>query len=343
MFSIDEISELAINQLSETELDHALEAFNGFTALFNKDWVAGYFQGARSPAFVRAILAMWDDWVPIRNLPRAEQLVERWRVGINEGGVQPEVRVFARLVRTGGALELFPEASGRVPDCRFRPRPDDEWVYLEVSQRGLSQVRQHAQGVLRRISEAGANAVAGMHGKVAILRMPTHNEVDRIVAWLKSGPRSGERLEDLAEFYLAELRSPIGPDDVINQRTGRPRLLAAHIASGNAKRGTASLGISDAGAQELLEAKAAQLPFNQPGVVVLDVSSVIGGHEEWVPLIQRRLQPRINTRISAVVLLNTTLAAQGGFITEGQILINPHSKSPITNEAGELLEQIVES
>ena len=36
MFSIDEISELAINQLSETELNHALEAFNGF-AHFTKE------------------------------------------------------------------------------------------------------------------------------------------------------------------------------------------------------------------------------------------------------------------------------------------------------------------
>ncbi len=79
MFSVDEINDLAIGQLSPIERDRALEAFNGFAALFNKDWVTGYFQGARSPRFVRAIVAMWDDWEVILNLPKADKLIERWQ------------------------------------------------------------------------------------------------------------------------------------------------------------------------------------------------------------------------------------------------------------------------
>ncbi len=343
MFSVDEINDLAIGQLSPIERDRALEAFNGFAALFNKDWVTGYFQGARSPRFVRAIVAMWDDWEVILNLPKADKLIERWQAGINEGGVQPEVRVFARLVRAGAAVELFPEVSDHIPDCRFRPMSDDGWAYLEVSQRGLSKVRQHAQGVLSRVSEAGANAVAGMHGKVAILRMPADDEVERIVTWLAAGPRSGEKLEDLAEFYLDALDRAVGPNDVIQERVPRPRLLSTHVAlPGPTLRGTACLSISDEGAQELLKAEAAQLPFDQPGVVVLDVSSVIGGYQEWVPLIQRRLQPTINTRISAVVLLTTALT-QEGLTIEGQVLINPNSGNHITEEGSALLQKVVEA
>ncbi len=342
MFSIDEINELALGQLSRNELERALEAFNGFAALFNKDWVTGYFQGARSPRWVRAIVGMWEEWKVIRNLRQAEKLVERWRAGINEAGVQPEVRVFARLVRAGGVVEIFPEVSDRIPDCRFRPQSDDGWVYLEVSQRGLSKVRQRAYEVLRRTSEAAASAVAGMHGKVAILRIPTDDEVETIVTWLASGPRSGEKLEDLAEFYLDALDRAVGPDDVIQERVPKPRLLTTHVAlPGARRRGTACLTVSDEGAEELLKAEAAQLPLDQPGVTVLDVSGVIGGHQEWVPLIQRRLQPTINTRISAVVLLSTTLAEEGLTI-EGQVLINPHSKNPITEGAGVLLQKVVE-
>lgn len=342
MFSIDEINELALNQLSQNERERALEAFNGFAALFNKDWVTGYFQGARSARFVRAIVAIWDDWVVIRNLPRAERLVERWRSGINEGGVQPEIRVFARLVRAGAGVELFPEVSDRIPDCRFRPISENGWVYLEVSQRGLSRLLQHAHGVLSRISEAGASAVGGMHGKVAILRIPTGDEVERIVTWLASGPQSGDTFEDLAEFYLDALDRPVGPNDVIQERVPRPRLCSTHMAfPGPRRRGTACLGISDEGAEELLRAEAAQLPLNQPGVIVLDVSNVIGGYQEWVPLIQRRLQPTIHTRINAVVLFTTTLT-QEGLTIEGQVLTNPHSRNPITEEAVALLQKVLE-
>lgn len=341
MFSIDEISELAINQLSETELNHALEAFNGFAALFNKDWVAGYFQGARSPAFVRAILAMWDDWAIIRNLPRAERLVERWRAGINEEGVQTEVRVFSRLLRGGGLVELFPEVGVRIPDCRFRPNHNHDWVYLEASQRGLSNVRQHGHVVLMKISEAAANAVSGMHGKVAILGTPAQDDVEKIIAWLASGPASGDKFQDVAEFYLDELKSPVGPNDILKQRISEPRMFSTHLALGGSRCGTACLGISDEGAEELLKTEAAQLPSDKSGVVVLDVSTVVGGHREWVPLIQRRLQPTINTRISAVVLLETTLAKEGP-LTNGQVLINPYSRNRITGEAAGLLEKIIE-
>lgn len=118
-------------------------------------------------------------------------------------------------------------------------------------------------------------------------------------------------------------------------------MFSTHLALGGSRRGTACLGISDEGAEELLKTEAAQLPSDKSGVVVLDVSTVVGGHREWVPLIQRRLQPTINTRISAVVLLETTLAKEGP-LTNGQVLINPYSRNRITGEAAGLLEKIIE-
>src|SRR6266404_8911358 len=120
MFSKEEVDDLGIGQLTGAEGEFALAALNGFAQLFGRAWAEAYFQGAKSPAFVRAVMAMWDDWSVIRGLPGADRLRERWALGINEGGVQAEVRTFARLVRAGTEIELFPEVSGRVPDCRTR-------------------------------------------------------------------------------------------------------------------------------------------------------------------------------------------------------------------------------
>jgi hypothetical protein len=98
--------------------------------------------------------------------------------------------------------------------------------------------------------------------------------------------------------------------------------------------------VSDSGAQELLEAEARQLPIDAPGVVVLDVSGVVGGHKHWVPLIQRRLQPKINTRISAVVVLDRALAKEGPRV-EGQVIVNQHARNPLPRAGIERLEGII--
>ena len=145
IFSVQEIQNFGLGQLTSAELTEAFEAFNGFASLLGRDWLESFFRGMRSAWFVRSIIVLWRDWRAISRLPKSEKLLERWRAGLNEGGVVTEVRVFADVVRTGAEIELFPEANNHVPDCRFRTNPSASWIYIEASARGLSQVRTRAQ------------------------------------------------------------------------------------------------------------------------------------------------------------------------------------------------------
>ena len=59
-----------------------------------------------------------------------------------------------------------------------------------------------------RLGEEAARAVGGYHGKLAILRLPNDEEIDRIRAWLGTLNSTKEaRLEDLAVFYADALES----------------------------------------------------------------------------------------------------------------------------------------
>src|SRR5262249_18847380 len=82
-------------------------------------------------------------------------------------------------------------------------------------------------------------------------------------------------------------------------------------ARGGTLKGTACLGTSDNGAQSVLGAEADQLPKSAPGLIVLDISSVIGSFQEWAPLVRRRLQPTINRRTGGVVLYESLLGTHG--------------------------------
>jgi|SRR6266566_2784453 len=59
---------------------------------------------------------------------------------------------------------------------------------------------------------------------------------------------------------------------------------------------------TDKRAEEILRDEAKQLTREGQGLIMIDVARASGGFQSWSALIERRLQPRINTRISAVCL-----------------------------------------
>ena len=333
-FSKSDIDALSLQQLSEAESDQALQAFNGFAALFGKDWLTAPFQGAKFPDLVREIAATWDSWQLVAPLTNSDQIVTRWR-GFWEEGVRTELSTIARLLRAGADVELFPKVEGRVPDCSATIV--NEGVLFEISQRGISKIRKRSEHVLNLVATAAANAAPDKHAKVGILKQIDDNELEQLLLWLMSNPKDGERLTDIAVLNTSSL------DDVTPQNFDEMAAIPSmfctsmHMDGGKVnKRGTSQIGISDKSAQNVLETEADQLPREPGGVVVLDISSVIGGIAEWAPLIKRRFQPNINKRIRAVVLQSQAL---GGEVSV-ELLINPHARTPLSAQAIESMKTI---
>ncbi len=329
-YTRSELEELGLRQLSAAELDQALEAFNGFCQDFGRPWLEGYTKRALSPHLVLAVVTLWEDWSLLKGLPGWGQLAQRWRAGVEEQGVKTEVRVVAALLRERARVELFPHAANSVQD--FRYRVSDAWVYAEVSKRDVSEVVRSGELMLSQVADAAAEAVPGRHGKVAVLRELTEQEVNRLLGWLRSlGAEGRKDFQDIAAFDTDTLESGIGRHDALFDRVGIPKLFSTKVSllqGGVGARGSACAQISDTAAQEILKREAAQLPREGPGIVWLDVSTIVGGIDEWVPLIQRRFQPSINRRISAVVLFSTVIGS-GGLKTTWQLLSNPNARTPI--------------
>src|SRR5258705_11556189 len=85
---------------------------------------------------------------------------------------------------------------------------------------------------------------------------------------------------------------------------------------------------TDARAAGLLEAKTSQLCKDQCIVLVMDISAawpvVL---QEWVPLIQRRFQPSLNTRFGAVALCARSYSTTEGATLENWVVLeNSHAR-----------------
>jgi hypothetical protein len=342
VYEIDEIKKLGLDQLSKQELDSAADSLNGFAALFGREWVDRFFGASQSRLLVLALNNLWLQWIKIRELPGAEDILVRWKSGPNEAGVRSELHVLAGLRDHNFEIELFPNCGGRVPDARFR-QSESDWIYLEVSKRGISEILAWTLKCLKELATAAASVVPGKHGKVGLSRNPDMAVMESIVQWLTGINADNRRFQDLAVFHSDSIETGGGdPNDESVLFTPQPRLFSTHIHFKDgavAAKGTASIPVGDRAAQQVLEAEASQLPNTGPGVVFLDLSRVIDGISEWEPLITRRLQPNINTRISAVVLFSTTLATNGPE-TKVTVIGNPYAKKLLNPAVLHLLQAL---
>jgi hypothetical protein len=86
---------------------------------------------------------------------------------------------------------------------------------------------------------------------------------------------------------------------------------------------------TDERAAEFVDHEARQLPRGAPGLIMIDAGFAPGAFREWEPLIKRRFQPTINTRVSGVCLFSSgvILTADGAACpSQTRLLVNPHAK-----------------
>jgi hypothetical protein len=233
-------------------------------------------------------------------------------------------------------VELEPTiASGSVPDFRIR-RDELRWTYVEVTQPNTSETQQELRKILTRLSTL-LETIPGRYAlEVYLRRDPTLDEVDAIVQRMPDfcqleGIQAEELPNGLGGLYLNET----APGLVAPQDRGdgpRPRLGQArsYVENGVAIRHIAvRLGFSDDRADAFLRAEARQLPKDAPGLIMIQTAATVGGFRTWIPLLERRLQPTIHTRVSAISLFESSIAPTGpsiGWRPEARTLLNAHAR-----------------
>ena len=206
------------------------------------------------------------------------------------------------------------------------------WIYVEVSRRQLSDVLERAHGILGKVAHALAEAVQGVHGKVALRRSLDDKELDELIGWINNLPAnpSNAEFKNYVYFVADPIESPGNSSPNIFDAIDPPKLYCTSLRFGASsfQKGTAGIQVTDEAAERIVRAEAAQLPKSGPGIIVLDLSGVTGGVKEWAALIEKRLQPNLNRRINAVILatnIRSTKGPDGGT----RILVHPNPRTPI--------------
>ncbi len=232
-------------------------------------------------------------------------------------------------------IELEPQIGGwnRVPD--FRARRGGDWTYVEVSQPTMSDVHTRLREIMSRLVVL-LDAVAGRYAlEIFLRREPNAAELQHMTTRLPAVcAMDGHQIEELPDglgtLYLNETE-PGQMHLTDHGEEYRPRLgqLKSHVENGVAQRHICvRLAFSDERAEAVLDGEAQQLPKTSPGLVMLQTSGATGAFKLWEPMLRKRLQPKLHTRVSAICLFESAMHPQETGVEwrpETKVLTNEHA------------------
>ena len=122
---------------------------------------------------------------------------------------------------------------------------------------------------------------------------------------------------------------------VVGSHAGEPNVSRVGAAAGvfggdePSRHISVRMPFADERAEAFMTGEARQLSTDAPGLIMIGMAHAAGGMKVWEPLILRRFQPTIHTRVSAVCLFGggmVSTTAGEAILDETKLLVNPHAR-----------------
>jgi hypothetical protein len=225
----------------------------------------------------------------------------------------------------------------RRPD--FRVSSDAEyWTHVEVTAPDQSEIAKRAETLIQAIANRLMALPNGATIETLLLRDPNAEELDDLVQKIITLAATRQVLtEEFGDLAIVSVNR-LPPGVVEPQNYGRELGPILGFARGFVENGVPSKSVSvrvpvaDQRAVNFLTSEARQLPTHEPGLIMMDMTSVSGGFGEWEALLLRRLQPTIHTRVSGISLdrwgMRSTDEGEA-VIPEMRLIENDHAVMPL--------------
>jgi hypothetical protein len=323
----------------------AVEAFNRVECSLGPTWMTGCrgpTETAYGPAPTLGVISMGRRLAVLDGIPNTDQLLKKLRSGDHSASAELTALYLIRSGRPDIGVELEPELAvgGRIKKPDFCVRlPGNGHALVEVTQPNLSEEQRQAQTIITEIAGVIQNIDRPFALEVFLRRVPNEAETAAIKARLPTFcSYDGFHREDLGELGFLLLNHDRPGHIVLHDHDGeenRPRIGEARVIGrpDEPHRHVAvRLAFSDERAQQFLESEAKQLPKDAPGLIMVHMGNAPGAFRTWEPIIRRRFQPSLHTRVSAICLCDSGLEpTQDGeaWIPRSKLIVNPNAKHPL--------------
>lgn len=311
-----------------------VEAINRAHRMLGAEWVASE-SIHKGLASAMRIVGMGLRLETIEGLPRSEELLQKLRQ--QDSSADAELTGIHLLCSRSPdvAVELFPAVRTREADFRVR-KGIEEWTTVEVTQATESKEQKRLNEILKRLTAAFGPLDCPFSLEVILQREPTEDEITRLCETLPQfcfdrESKTAHLIDGLGMLLLNQV--PVGqlPHSEIPESANIPSIgLAAFFRTDRVI--TVKVPFNDDRAERMLREESQQLPSGKRGLVMISGPSSKKELKVWAPLIQRRFQPNILTRVSGVCLFDGGMVPAGKRIDwqiQGHLILNPHAKSAL--------------
>jgi hypothetical protein len=336
--------------------EEVVSAFNRVALVFGRDWMegtrtqAGITIGGTSPTL--GVVTLGQMLVSLEGARGTDELIGKLRKGDPSAFAELGAVHLIRSEASAIDLELGPAASvgdrARKPDFRIR-RGSEAWTYVEVTQPDIAESRMHAQAILNRLADLVRPIKRSFALEVFLRREPTNSELSTLSDLVQQFCLlEGDQSKNLPDLAILSLNASAPGLVVPRDHVGEPNVPRLGCAKGiygpdePHRHISVRMAYADDRAEDFLRKEAKQLPNDSPGLVMVQISNAPGGIISWEPVLKRRFQPNVHTRVSAVCLFMSgqQLTETGvASIPEAKLLPNPHAHFPLPAWIAEALSK----
>jgi hypothetical protein len=287
-----------------------VSAFARVEHLLGSNWIESE-TSATGLAPTMGVIGMGLRLTALDGVAHADRLIKRIVAGDRSAEAELTAVYLLRSHAPSAIVELHPNVGNRKADFRVR-NGDELWTTVEVTQPNTSQEAARLTKILQRLTDALKETSPQFTLEVLLSREPTKEELTALCDHLPEfceleGQQQASLADELGFLFLNQI--PLGHllKREVPGLTDTPMIGLAMFVGGGPGGGPhhqvfVRVPFTDERAEEILRDEAKQLPRDGAGLIMIDVARASGGFESWSALIRRRLQPRINTRISGVSL-----------------------------------------
>ena len=314
---------------------NVVDAVNRAERILGEEWIEAQTRNQKGLASAMRIVGMGLRLGIIEHLPGNKELLHK--LGKQDPSADSELTGI-HLLRSkfpDVEVELFPSVGNRIADFRVR-RGLEEWTTVEVAQASESVEHKHLNEMLRRLTAAFRSLNIPFALEVIFSREPTDTEFVQLVSALpqfciEGGTKTARLNDELGVLLLNHV--PVGqmPHSSVEGLDDLP-YVGLSVFFRKDQVVTAKIAFSDDRAERMLREQSAQLPKGKRGLIMIAGPSSESELRVWQPLILRRFQPDIHTRIGAVCLFEGGMVPSGNktcWEIQAHLILNPHATSPL--------------
>jgi len=327
--------------------EEIVAAFNRAERFLGRAWIEA--SRARSGTLLRGpwptltVVRAGQLLASLEGLRGTDELINKMRSDDSSAFAELTALHLIRSQQPNSTIEVAPIARvgdrNRRTDFRVQ-KGDERWTYVEVTRPDIAEAQSRVTDILNQLADLVQPIKRGVSLEVFLRREPTTDDIGELVPAIRSiCELEGRQSRDLPDLAILTLNAYPPGQVVLLDHSGEPnvpRLGVAKALSGPDephRHISVRMAYADDRAEAFLHKEAQQLPSDSPGMIMVEMSRVPGGTKSWGPVIQRRFQSKLHTRVSAVCIFwswhQVTMDGDAS-IAETKLIANPNARFPLS-------------